>query len=179
MNHPLATVLLVVALPIVGLLGGGRLFVELSGRQESAGRGTPLFMRFTGYSVTDVATYWSDIASGGTGLKTERRFLELDLIFPFVYGGALCTSLLLLWTALGRTFSPAIPVVLIALTILADWCENLIQLRQLELFVALGAKGLQEGWMRLASIATIVKLTGTCLGFAAVFLLAAVCALRR
>lgn len=177
MKHPLLTTLLIVALPLAGLLGGGRLLFVLAGRQPLPRGERPLFTRLAGYSVSDVAAYWSKLGPADHGLLAERRFLELDLVFPFVYGGTLCASLLLLWALLGRPFPAVLPVGLVALTMLADWTENLIQLRQLGRFVA--GSSLEADWIRWASLATSVKLVGTGCGLVALLVLALVYRFRR
>jgi hypothetical protein len=114
----------------------------------------PLDQRF-GYGAAAVGRYWK-LVDGA--LAAERRFLEVDLIFPFFYGGALAASLLLAWSTLGRPFSPAWLLSPVAVTMLADWTENLVQLAQLKRYEAGGGPKLQPGWIRLASVATSLKL---------------------
>ncbi|HXO29397.1 MAG TPA: hypothetical protein VOA80_18755 [Thermoanaerobaculia bacterium] len=46
-----------------------------------------------------------------------------------------------------------------AITVLADWTENLVQLAQLSRYSAGGAPALQAAWIRVASAATSLKLT--------------------
>lgn len=176
--HKVLTTLLIVALTLVALLGGGLLELKLSGWQRPSRGQRPLFIRLAGYSVGDVAAYWKDVAAKDVDLRAERRFLEMDLIFPFVYGGSLCASLLLLRVLLGRSFPPELPVSLVAITMVADWTENLIQLRELGRFVSKGAAGLEVGWIRWASIATTTKLVGTGCGLAALFLSALIYVVR-
>jgi hypothetical protein len=172
------TTLLIVALTLVALLGGGLLELKLSGWQRPSRGQSPLFIRLAGYSVGDVAAYWKDIAARDVGLRAERRFLEIDLIFLFVYGGSLCASLLLLGVLLGRSFPPVLPISLVAITMVADWTENLFQLRELGRFVSEGAAGLEDGWIRWASIGTTVKLVGTGCCLTALFLLALIYVVR-
>ena len=168
-----------IALPTVVFLGGARLMTYLSGRAivtsqlESlpvkADR-TPLNSRFRGYDLKAVARHWS--ALNPDALAAETRFLEMDLVFPLLYGGALLVALLLGWAALGRSFNPALLVLAVAVTVLADWTENLTLLGQLEAVprtlvstpiadrVAPVAAALSAGRVTLASTATLVKLTG-------------------
>jgi hypothetical protein len=86
----------------------------------------------------------------------ERRFQELDLLFPFVYGGLLAAALLLAWARLGRSFSPAWVLLSLALLMFSDWTENLVQLAQLTRYEH--GQPLAPHWIRVASTATILKL---------------------
>lgn len=87
---------------------------------------------------------------------SEQHFLKIDLFFPVFYGAALVTSLLMVWEMLGRPFSPAWILAPVAITAVADWTENLVQLAQLARFT--NDKPLQASWIQLASLATILKL---------------------
>jgi len=158
MASPVATSLLALALPLAAYLGGGLLTTELAAREEPAGAQKPLNLRF-GYSAADLTSYWQ--AFKPSGLEGERRFLEADLIFPFLYGGALATGMLLLWAALGRPFNPAPLFAVVAITLLADWTENLVQLRQICRFIRQGSSELEAHWINVASAATMVKLAGS------------------
>lgn len=88
----------------------------------------------------------------------EQHFLELDLVFPFLYGAALLGALLLAWIALDRPFQPVWLISPVAFTALADWIENIVQLSQLQLYAGKGSPGLDAGWIHVASVATVVKL---------------------
>ena len=59
---------------------------------------------------------------------------------------------------LGKTFSPVWLIGPAALTMIADWTENLVQLNQLRLYIESGKDGLEPRWIQIASVATIVKL---------------------
>jgi hypothetical protein len=156
-------VVFILGLPTVAFLGGVWLMTQLSGReQETEFLGTldssdakPLAGRFS-YDVDAVARQWSKLCDAGL-LGIERYFLELDLIFPFLYGGALAVSLLLAWAALGRPFSSVWIMAPVAVTMIADWTENLVQLAQMNRFQADHIAGLQTGWIGVASIATSLK----------------------
>lgn len=78
--------------------------------------------------------------------------------FPFFYGAALATSLLILWALLGRSFNPGWVLAPVVITLLADWTENLVLLVQLRRYAESGARGLNAGWIQVASVATILKL---------------------
>lgn len=156
--------------PIAVFLGFAMLMNHISGRDELAALQKPgassdtkpLNSRWDGYSVVDVAAYWGGLAklegalSGKKPLEIERRFLELDLIFPLAYGGALMISLLWAWGNLGKPFTVHWLLFPVVLTMLADWVENLTQLHQLSLFQA--EQPLQKLWIQLASVATVIKL---------------------
>ena len=115
----------------------------------------PLNQRF-GYDVGEVTRHWGALDDAAFG--AEQRFLELDLVFPFLYGAALATSLLIGWATLGRPFHPAWLLAPVAVTMLADWTENLVQLGQLQHYREGGGAALQAGWIPVASTATILKL---------------------
>ncbi len=158
----IARVLIMIALPIVVWIGGGAVMQQCSGRSTAAGSGLGMKL---GYDTDEVAAFWKSIRdsspqSASRPLEAERDFLELDLIFPFFYGAALATSLLIGLVSLGRPFSPAWVLAPVALAVLADWAENLVQLRQLARYVV-DEKSLQPNWIQIASAATVVKLIFT------------------
>jgi hypothetical protein len=155
-----AVVLLV--LPTLVIIGGAYFLSKLSGQERAkplicvrmrCDDRTGLGLRIFGYDLDAVSRHW-----GALDLDTERRALEIDLIFPFLYGGALATALLLAWAALDRPFHPVWLILPIAITVVADWAENLVQLSQLRLFNSIRKVGLQFGWIRIASAATTTKL---------------------
>ena len=162
-----AIVLLV--LPTVVILSGGYLMQRLSGREQIDERlaGSPegrgLGIRFTGYDSKAVSARWKALGTDDLSkprpdlLKYERRGLELDLIFPFLYGGILAASLLCAWVALARPFAAVWLILPVAITVLADWTENLIQLGQLNLFEKSHGAVLQPAWIQVASVATMAK----------------------
>jgi hypothetical protein len=152
--------LVMLAIPVLAFLGGGWIVTKRSGReivleQIRKTNQKPLNQRLT-YDKEAFRTYWS--ALDGAARQAEQRFLELDLVFPFLYGGALAASLLLAWAALGRPFNPAWLLAPVAITLLADWTENLVQFDQVHRYLAGGETALQADWVRIASIATTLKL---------------------
>jgi hypothetical protein len=174
----IAILLAALVLPIVVFLSGGQILMRASGRDQlarPAGAATdanrkPLGQRF-GYGDGDAASYWKSLEADGRA--AERRFLELDLLFPFFYAGALACGLLLARAMFGRPFPAAWIMVPVGLVMIADWTENLVQLDQLARYD--GGEGLQTHWIRVASAATIVKLLAggiLFLGLAAVVLVA-------
>ena len=158
-GHPLVTALVMVALPLGVFKGGGAIMGKVSERHDLPDH-APLFMRVRGYDRNAVELYWGKLETtlGRKALDGERLFLELDLIFPFLYGAALGASLLLGWGALGKRFSAGWIVAPVALGVVADWTENLVQLRQLQRFMAAGGAGLESRWIAVASAATSVKI---------------------
>lgn len=159
------SILLAVWLPVVVLFGGAGIMSMLSGhnyvtkqlRANAASKDRKgLNERLLGYDTDAVARHWGVLDE--RALHSERRFLQLDLVFPFFYGAALAFALWQAWTAVGKTFSSVWLVVLVAITMIADWTENLIQLSQLRLYMENGKDGLQPGWIQIASAATTVKL---------------------
>ena len=119
----------------------------------------PLHFRL-GYSTDEVSRYWAALASDDTALRAEQRFLHLDLMFPLVYGTGLMAGLGMAWRLLGRPFNSMWLAAPVVITVLADWIENLVQIAQLVRYVEGGPSALQDDWIRLASGATIAKLSG-------------------
>jgi len=153
MGKTILLALAVLAVPVVVLRGGGWILGRWSGRESVAPAGeTPLYMRLH-YDRPAVEKYW---VAFGKNLGAERLFLELDLVFPFLYGGALAASFLIARAAMGWTFHPASLLAPVILGVVADWTENLVQLGQLRRYCE--GQALQEGWIRAASTATAAKL---------------------
>jgi hypothetical protein len=152
-------------MPIIVLAGGAVIMSILSGhnyvtrqlREKADPKDrTALNTRFLGYDTDEVARHWG--ALDARALQSERRFLQLDLAFPIFYGTALAAALWRAGTAVSMNFSPVWLFVLVAITMIADWTENLIHLSQLRLYMENGNDGLQPGWIQIASAATTVKL---------------------
>lgn len=164
MNRPWLAALGVLLLPVVVSLAGAWVLTKASSRdlpkvrpQEPAGTELePLNRRWLGYDRLDVQEYWGALEKKGA-LAAEQRFLELDLIYPFVYGAAFLASLLLAWAMLDRRFHPALVVLPVAVSVLADWTENLVLLGQLRSFRQ-HAAAIDSWSIQIASAATIVKL---------------------
>lgn len=151
--------LLIVGVPVAVSLGVGKAMQVYSGRERlsASGAAKPLYQRW-GYTPAEVVAYWKEVSrqASGRGLAVERRFQELDLLYPFVYGGLLAAALLLAWVRLGRGFSPAWVLLPVALLMLCDWTENVVQLAQLTRYEH--GKPLASHWIQVASIATMLKL---------------------
>jgi len=154
----------VLALPVVVFFGGAWVMSEMSNRENVRDRlhdaaapedQKPLNQRI-GYDVSAVTRHWG--ALDDAGRDAMRRFLELDLVFPFLYGAALLTSMLVVWTTIGRPFQPIWLIAPVIITLVADWTENIVQWGQLRRFVDGGEFALQAGWIQMASMATVIKL---------------------
>jgi hypothetical protein len=155
----------ILVLPAIVFFAGAAILTQLSGRALSMARfatlakpdRTPLNSRLR-YDKAAVQRHWGalDPKSQGPALAAETRFLEIDLVFPLVYGGAFLAALLLGWALLGRTFNPTFLVLAVAIAVLADWTENLTMLGQIEAFAA--GDALSAHRIALASAATLVKL---------------------
>jgi hypothetical protein len=157
----LGKLLLIVALPVVLFIAGGYPMMQMTGRDQfparrAAPESVPLNFRIKGYDAAAAGAYWQWL--GAEGRLAERRFLEADLVFPFLYGGALLASLLLAWAWLGRPFAPLWLAAPVAVTVIADWIENLVHWR--ELARVLRGEAVAPGWVQLASGATSAKLVG-------------------
>jgi hypothetical protein len=164
MSNFIVKVIVILTLPTTAFLGGAWLMFEISGRErvtqslvdkaEPADR-KPLYRRLN-YDIDAVKRHWGALDS--EALHSERRFLQLDLVFPFLYGAALAFSLIMAWEALGRRFHPAWVLTPVLIAMLSDWAENLLQLRQLSYYLTGGDTLLQAWWIRVAAVATLLKL---------------------
>ena len=149
------SILLLIALPIAVVLGGGQLMNKISGRFKVACQ-TPLFLRWK-YKESDVKDYWGALKKINTNaLENEKRFLKLDLFFPFFYGGAFVISLTALWLMLDKPIALIWLITPAVVAMVADWTENLIQLRQIQLFI--DGASLQADRIQISSIATAFKI---------------------
>lgn len=140
---------------VVFIVGAWLLGALAPGRKVDGQK--PLNQRWGGYTKTEVHGYWS--ALDDRGQRAEQRFLKLDLVFPAVYGAALCASLVATARMVGE---PVLvwPIVLVVVSMAADWVENLVQMDQLRAYREHGDAGLSPGRIQVASIATVVKLVG-------------------
>jgi hypothetical protein len=158
------------SLPLVVFVLGGELMLRLSdpGRLRDKVQKEKnldgLGLRLQGYNLEAIKEYWGALKREPGALDAERRMLEIDLVFPFVYGAGFAVSLLLAWAALGRPFHPVWILAPLFIEVVADWIENLIQLGQVRLFA--GSEGvLQPGWVQIASVATSVKVALFCVSY--------------
>ena len=161
----LKVILLLFFLPIFVFGGGAWIASAVSGRHAVVEQ-QPLNQR-PGYDTKDVAQYWGALDS--SGLRAEQRFLELDLVFPTLYGLALAVSLLTISAMLRSPIHTAWLIAPVVVTVVADWIENLVQLDQLRNFIESGEKGLSAGWIHLSSTVTIVKLLFGVISFLVLF----------
>jgi hypothetical protein len=137
---------------------------QLREKIQAEKKQTGLGLRLTGYDLAAVKAYWAALKAG-EALDAERRMLEIDLVFPFFYGAAFAVTLLFVWAALGRPFHPVWILAPVFIEVVADWIENLIQLKQLRLFAGAGADSIQSGWIQIASIATMLKVSLFCVSY--------------
>jgi hypothetical protein len=166
----LLRVVLLVALPIVAFAAGGALMKHHTGRRyvrevldrnpTKGPQGKEQTMKFLnvrvgGYDREAFRTYWNTLDAAAR--RNEERFLEWDLVFPFLYGGALAASMLMAWAALGRPVHPAWVLLPVLALVAADWTENLVQMGQIRRWNAGGDAALQAGWIAVASAATRLK----------------------
>ena len=112
--------------------------------------------RWYGYGTDAASAYCCWLTSGGR--QAQGQFLTLELLFPFLYGGALAVSLWWVWMALEQPFHPAGILVPLALITLADWLENLVQAAQLRYFTSSHEPCAKSLWIQLASCSTVMKI---------------------
>lgn len=175
----MSRVFLAAALPIVVFFAVGTAMSILTGRRAALASSrppdpTPLNMRLS-YDTGDMDQFFT--ALGAKGLIAERRFLEADLIFPTLYGGALAASL---WWLCGRAgWSAVLPLGVVIVGVVADWTENLVQLELLRQYADAGRAGLEPYLVRTASLATLLKLAGVGAGFLLLAVLTGILITRR
>ena len=122
----------------------------------------PLHLRWFGHGLEAAARSWSWLI--GVGRQAGETFQFIDVLFSFVYGGALAGSLWWVWTTLGHPFHQAWIAAPLAMILTADWTEHLIQLVQLRHYLPSTEGRIQSLWVRMSNCATIIKLWLT-LGF--------------
>ena len=160
--------LIAIAIPLIAWAIPGYLLTHYVRHDPFPKKGAPapLYLR-THYTPDDVTTYWRSL--GHEGQLVERRFLEVDLLFPFLYGAGLLGGLLIAWISLGRIFNPAWLVMPVAITMIADWTENLIQWRQLQRFLTDNPVDVPS--IQMASAATSTKLAFFVISFLLILVL--------
>ncbi len=164
MEHMILKACLSVGFPVAVLLGGSWMISQVSGRTAAMNRLTdekqdnpkPLNRRWFGYGTEAAKKCWSWLKPAGR--QAEEKFLTLDMLFPLFYGGALAASLWWVWMALDRPFHPAWIIAPLAVIAMADWTENLIHLAQLRHYVSSNESPIQNLWIQLSSVATMIKL---------------------
>lgn len=150
--------------PVEVRLGGDRIPSDPSGRVVAMNQPTdgkrdtpkPLNRRWVGDGTGAAKKCWSWLKPAGR--QAEKEFLTLNLLFPFLYGGALAACLWWVWMALERPFHPAWIIAPLAIILTADWTENLIQLAQIHHYVSSNEGRIQDLWIQSSSCATIMKL---------------------
>lgn len=153
----LLKIFVILAIPTALFFVVGNAMMEYTGRNQfdsNAPEAVPLNFRIAGYDLAHVIAYWDGL--GMEGRIAEQRFLQADLFFPLLYGGSLLVSSLFVWSWLGRPFSRFWLFAPVIITVLTDWTENFIHLRQLERY--LQGKTLASGWLEVASMATSIKI---------------------
>ena len=100
--------------------------------------------------------FWSWLNDAGR--QAGGKFLTMDLLFSFVYGGALAGSLWWVWVKVGHPFHPAWIVAPLAMILTAEWTEHLIQLAQLRHYVSSNQGHTHTFWIQISGCATTIKL---------------------
>ena len=153
MIHALTVVAGIVFLPLILTWGYARVLLKHTLRKQSP---LSLDKRLWGYSLSEVRAYWE--ALGPAGRVAEERFLKWDLSYPFVYGGAIGAGTLIAGSRLVLPVPLVALLTPIAVASIADWVEDLTQLRQLRRYRSDRGAAVEAGPVRLASAATRLKL---------------------
>jgi hypothetical protein len=168
MRTQISSVLVAAVFPFLAFVIVAAAIDTVSGRKAAlAERHLAPFTRRFAYDVSDVRRYWD--ALGPRGIVAERRFLQYDLAFPLVYGGALAASLV--WLSGRAGWSAGIALAPVIVGMIGDWTENLFQLAQLRVYETDGIGRVSAGAIRIASLATATKLVFVGAGFAFVLVL--------
>lgn len=150
--------------PLVVLPGDDKVLSRAGGRaaaidhltQGKQGEPKPLNLRWFGYDTNAAKGYWDWLTC--VERQAEKTFLTKDVLFPFVYGGALAASLWWVWATVGRPFNPAWIVAPLAMILTADWIEHLIQLAQLRHYVLSNEGRMHNFWIQVSSGTTTITL---------------------
>jgi hypothetical protein len=150
-------------LPYVVLRAGAWAAARISGRERvtrllaaaAPDDRTPLNQRRS-YDAGAVQRHWGALDADALG--REARFLQMDLLLPVLFTAAFAFSFIRMVEWLGPPLQPAFFLVPVAALLLADWTENGTMLRQLGRYAASGGSALQAKPIRIASMATLVKL---------------------
>ncbi len=116
----------------------------------------PLHARWLGSGLDAAKRSWSWLT--GAAQQAGKTLPTVDLLFPFVYGGALAVNLWWVWETLGHPFHPAWIVAPLAIIVMADWAENLLQLAQRRHSGSSHEDRIQNLWLEISACATIIKL---------------------
>jgi hypothetical protein len=175
---------MIVLLPLVTFVAGARLMAAWTRRervtrrlqQHAAPRDRKPLNQRLHYDLGAVQRHWG--ALDREALAAEKQFLQLDLVFPLLYGAAFIISLLLGARMAGPAIDRAWLLGLVTVIILSDWTENLLQLAQLRRYRMGGAAGLESRWIAVASVATAIKLVSFATATLTVIVLAVATATR-
>ena len=156
--------LLTPGFPVAVLFGGDHLPSHATGRAAAIRQpigGTqdtpePMNRRWLRYKTTAVVEYRSWLTF--VRRLAAEKYPPLDLLLPFAHGGALAGSLWWVWTTLGHPFHPAWIAAPLAMILMADWTEPLIQLVQLRHYLPSTEGRIQSLWVPISNCATIIKL---------------------
>jgi hypothetical protein len=153
MNVVVAAALIVAPIALFVVVGGfmmratGRARFRQTRRDPNS---VPINFRLRGYDAADAVAYWRWL--GEEGRKAEVRFLKADMVFPLWYGGLFVASLAISWDRAGRGYPLWPALVLVLLTLIGDWIENAVHLREMN-----NAQP-SASLIRLASFGTQAKL---------------------
>ena len=168
------------AISVIALFGGARAIHLVSGnsycsqlrRSAPAEDRVPLSWRYRGYDLAAVHRHWAPVAQDAHAIMCANRYLRMNLLFPFLYCGALAVSCMMLASMIDRSVSLVLGLATLVLagTLLSDLTESLVLIAQFRRYIETGESNLSEKWIWVASTATKTKL----IFFAATLLLALV-----
>ena len=150
-------------IPVITLIGGLRSIAvdckqhvvkQQVGLLPDSKDRVPLYSRFLGYTSAAVFRYWE--ALDEEGRRCMQCFLLADRMFAIRYSLAFAISIVV-----GAFFLKNLTLSILALCPLlmfaADWTENTTLLGQLKHYVPGNEQSLDQGRIRIASLATIAK----------------------
>lgn len=112
--------------------------------------------RWLGSGLDAAKRSWSWVS--GAARQGSNKLPGLDVLLPFLYGGALAANLWWVWSTLGHPFHPAWIAAPFAMMLTADWAEHLLQLAQLSHSVSTSQGRAQNLWIELSGCATTITL---------------------
>ena len=116
----------------------------------------PLYHRWFrhGTKAAKEVRSWINAASRQAG----ETALTLNLLFSFVYGGAVAASLWWIWVSVDCSFHPAWIVAPLAVILTADWTEHFIQPVCPRHDRPSNERGIYTLWIQISSCATMIQL---------------------
>lgn len=116
-------------------------------------------MFWLSYDLDYVARLWGVIATKENAVKSEKKILLFDLVFPLVYATGFLLPLLYFRQRVNLPTSFENLLLPLVIVVLADWLENTLHIHQFSRFSQRGKASLSPLLIAISSVATRVKIT--------------------